>query len=309
MLRLVLGVVLTLAFVITIAALIFITESALNVWDRLREGPPAVMYAYIAVLAFLVGVAIWLIVRLLVRREPPVKEQSAPALSRDDIEGRLRAADDSGVDVSAAQAELAELAARQSSGSVHLCFFGEISTGKSSLIKALVPDAEVAIDVVGGSTDDIRHYRWRDERGTQILLTDVPGTAGLDGELTAMAIEEAQRAQIVLYVCDGDLARAEKTALAKLAQVDKPMILVMNKSDRYSAEEQALLMERLLGARPTSACWSWRSIGCWPVTGTHSIWHAIARCSSWRPTSSMSPRRSIGNSVPSRSYAVRPARQ
>ena len=61
-----------------------------------------------------------------------------------------------------------------------------------------------------------------------------------------MAIEEAQRAQIVLYVCDGDLTRAEKNALDKLADVDKPMILVMNKSDRYSAEEQALLMERLL---------------------------------------------------------------
>ncbi len=244
--RLAIGAALALVFVIAIAALIFITESALNVWDRLRAGPPIVLYAYVGVLLLLIAAAIWLLLRLLVRRIPRSAKTESPILSRDDIEERLRTADQSGVDVEAAQAELAELAARQSQRAIHLCFFGEISTGKSSLIKALVPAADVAIDVVGGSTADIRHYRWRDDEGTRILLTDVPGTAGLDGDLGAMAEEEARRAQIVLYVCDGDLTRAEKAALDSLLALGKPLILVMNKSDRYSAAEQALLLERLL---------------------------------------------------------------
>jgi GTP-binding protein EngB required for normal cell division/uncharacterized protein (DUF697 family) len=245
--RLALGIVLTLVFVISIAAVIFITESALNVWDRLRAGPPIVLYAYVGVMLVLVCLAVWLVMRLLVRRGPARsgRSEQAPNLTRDDIESRLRAADSSGVDVDAAQAELAQLAVRQEKGAIHLCFFGEISTGKSSLIKALVPHADVAIDVVGGSTADIRHYRWRDEDGSEILLTDVPGRAGLDETLSGIAEEEARRSQVVLYVCDGDLTRAEKDDLDWLLALGKPMVLVMNKSDRYSADEQALLMERL----------------------------------------------------------------
>ncbi|MDZ7768067.1 MAG: hypothetical protein U5K38_02790, partial [Woeseiaceae bacterium] len=49
-----------------------------------------------------------------------------------------------------------------------------------------------------------------------------------------------------MFVCDGDLTRAEKTALERLLALGKPLVLVLNKSDRYDAAEQALLMERLL---------------------------------------------------------------
>ncbi len=244
--RLAIGLILTLVFVITIAALIFVTESALNVWDRLKAGSPIVLYGYLAVLLALVVAAVWLVLRLLVRRAPRTAPKTDAKLNRAEIEARLRDADRAGVDVGAARAELVELAARQASGSIHLCFFGEISAGKSSLIKALAPEATVEVDVVGGSTTDVRHYRWRDDEGTQILLTDVPGTAGTEHGLDALALEEARRAQIVVYVCEGDLTRAEKDLLEGLLAIGKPLILVMNKSDRYSAEEQSLLMQRLL---------------------------------------------------------------
>lgn len=244
--RIAIGVVVLLLFLIAIAAFVFLTESALNVWARLLEGPPVLLYGYVGVMVLLAVLAVWLVARLLVRRRPQRGKADERPLSRDEIRRRLAEADEGGVDVSAAREELRELAARQATGSVHLCFFGEISTGKSSLIKSLVPEADVRIDVVGGSTRDIRHYRWRDDEGTEILLTDVPGTAGTDPALDAMAEEEARRAHVVLFVCDGDLARAEKKAIEWLLELGKPMILVMNKSDRYSAEEQALLMERLI---------------------------------------------------------------
>ncbi len=244
--RLALGFLILLVFVIAIAALLFVTESALNVWDRLVQGPRLLLYGYISVMVALVVAAIWLGIRLLVRRKIAEPERRPAKLSKSDIEARLREADAAGVDVGEAQAELRELASRQQAGSVHLCFFGEISTGKSSLIKALVPEADVVIDAAGGSTMDIRHYRWRDDVGLQILLTDVPGTGGLEEGLDKLAEEEARRSQVVIFVCEGDLTRAEKQAVKRLLALEKPLVLVMNKSDRYDAAEQAALMQRLL---------------------------------------------------------------
>ena len=159
--RTAIGLVVALVCIIAIAALLFVTESALNVWERLVSGPRILLYGYVAVIAALVITAIWLVFRLVIRRKPKPSTQLSAPLSREEIARRLRAADRDGVDTGRAQAELQELAKRQETGSVHLCFFGEISGGKSSLIKALIPAANVTIDAVGGSTVDIRHYRWR----------------------------------------------------------------------------------------------------------------------------------------------------
>jgi GTP-binding protein EngB required for normal cell division len=197
-------------------------------------------------MAALVVTAIWLTLKMVVRRKPATQDKSATLLSRADIEQRLHDAHSAGVDTADAQGELQELARRQQSGSVHLCFFGEISSGKSSLIKALVPQAKVTISAVGGSTVDIRHYQWRNDNGMQILLTDVPGTGGVDDGLDAVAEEEARRSQLVLFVCDGDLTRVEKKSLEWLLALGKPLVLILNKSDRYGNKEQAVIMERLL---------------------------------------------------------------
>ena len=244
--RLALGLLIALVFLVGLAALLFVTESALNVWDRLREGPRLLLWAYAGGVLLLIAVAVGLVVRLLVRRPPKPRRAAREPLTRDDIEARLRAADAAGIDTGAARAELGELAARHATRAVHLCFFGEISSGKSSLVQALVPDADVRVSAVGGSTLDIRHYRWRAADGSEVLLTDVPGTGGLEEGLDRVAEEEAARAQVVLFVTDGDLARGEKQTLERLLALDKPLILVLNKSDRYDAAEQALLIERLL---------------------------------------------------------------
>jgi GTP-binding protein EngB required for normal cell division/uncharacterized protein (DUF697 family) len=243
--RVTLAVLILLVFVIATAALLFVSESALNVWDRLKAGPPALLYAYVSFMLLLAATALWLIWRLVVRRRAkPRKPVSSQPLTRGEIEERLREAEATGVDTRAAQAELKELAARRNA--VHLCFFGEVSSGKSSLIRALVPEADVAVDVVGGSTGDVRHFRWRDDQGAQILLTDVPGIGGTQDGLTDLATIEAQRANVVLFVCDSDLTRAELDSIRALLEFDKPLVLVLNKADRFTAEEQAALMEKLL---------------------------------------------------------------
>ena len=245
--RIAIAIAIALVFVIAIGALLFISESALNVWDRLQAGPPALLYAYMAVMLLLAVAALLLIWRLVVRRKiTPARAVVSRPLSKQEIEERIREAEAAGVDVASAQAELKELATRQQHGAINLCFYGEISTGKSSLIKALVPEADVLVDVVGGSTDDVRHYRWRNEAGNEILLTDVPGTGGIDGQLSAIAADEAKRAHVVLFVCDGDLTRAEIRSIEALLAFDKPLVLVLNKADRFTSEEQATLMQKLL---------------------------------------------------------------
>ena len=243
--RVAIAVVVLLVFIVATGALLFISEAALNVWDRLKAGPPALLYAYVSLMLLLAVTALWLIWRLVIRRkiEPEKKFSSAP-LSRSEIESRLREAEATGVDVGEAQAELKELAARKDA--VHLCFFGEVSSGKSSLIRALVPEADVVVDVVGGSTDDIRHYRWRDDSGAEILLTDVPGIGGAEDGLAEVATDEARRADVVLFVCDSDLTRSEAAAIGSLLEFDKPLVIVLNKADRFTADEQAALMEKLL---------------------------------------------------------------
>ena len=243
--RVAIAAVVLLVFIVATGALLFISESALNVWDRLKAGPPALLYAYVSIMLLLAVTALWLIWRLVIRRKiSPARSISSAPLSKSDIESRMREAERAGVDVSEAQAELKELAARKDA--VHLCFFGEVSSGKSSLIKALVPDANVVVDVVGGSTDDIRHHRWRDDSGAEILLTDVPGIGGGEDGLTEMATEEAKRANVVLFVCDSDLTRPEIASITSLLTFDKPLVIVLNKADRFTPEEQAALMEKLL---------------------------------------------------------------
>jgi len=245
--RIALALLIVIVFFVAIGALLFFTQTALNVWDRLLEGPRILLWGYVGAMILLVVLAIYLIWRLVIRREvPAVRKAAVKPLTKQDIEGRLREAKESGVDTSAAQQELRELASRQQKGVIHLCFFGEVSTGKSSLIKALVPEADVVIDIVAGSTSDVRHYRWRNKGGNEILLTDVPGTGGHEDGFDDVALEEAQRAHVVLFVCEGDLSRAESQCVGNLLALDKPLVLVMNKADRFDIEEQAALMQRLL---------------------------------------------------------------
>ena len=83
--RVSIAVVVALVFVVAIAALLFISESALNVWDRLRAGPPFILYIYIGIMAILAIVAVWLIFRLVVKKKA-APEESARPLSKADIQ-------------------------------------------------------------------------------------------------------------------------------------------------------------------------------------------------------------------------------
>jgi len=90
--------------------------------------------------------------------------------------------------------------------------------------------ATLDINVRGGSTQDIHQYTWKSSSG--------------DAYLDEMAKQEAIRAQLVVYVTDSDLSRTQYQDIQQLQSFGKPMVVALNKSDRFNEEEKQLLSGR-----------------------------------------------------------------
>ncbi len=242
--RIALAILILAIFVAGVGALLFVTDTAMNIWERLEDGPAVFAWFYILLVFLLFIGTIYLIGMLLIPRRRKSKGPSS-AVTRETLQERIETAEKSGIEIAEVQAELARITDEQGSGLLSLVMFGEVSTGKSSLIKTLLPDADVQISPVGGSTRELIAYRWQASRGAEVTLIDVPGIEGLEQGLDQLARDEALRAHAVLLVCDSDLNRREQAALEKLREFGKPVVVVLNKSDRYSPDEQAQVLERL----------------------------------------------------------------
>lgn len=149
------------------------------------------------------------------------------------------------------------------SGRIEIVVFGEISTGKSALINALVGKAVASVDVRGGWTKEVWHVPW-DGCGycvpgmaqSQVVLVDTPGLNEVGGQDRAvLATDAARRSDLILFVTDSDLNDVEHAAVRALAAVNKPLLVVLNKSDLYSPDQRQRLIsvlrdERLDGLIP-----------------------------------------------------------
>ncbi len=153
--------------------------------------------------------------------------------------------------------ELQQMAAKLEEGRVDIVVFGEISTGKSALINALVGDNLTQVNVQGGWTKDVWHVPW-DGIGycvpglanSQVVLVDTPGLNEVDGrERSEIARSAAARADLVLFVTDSDLNETEYSALLELAASHKPIILVLNKADLYTRHDLQELVDLFRGRR------------------------------------------------------------
>lgn len=240
-----LGVV--LLTVLVLWALLILTDTAFDVWARLESSPSWFFYLYAVAFLGVSAVGGWALWRLL--RPPPgepAERIEGPAeIDREALEQRVEKAGEAGIDIEAVRRELALLQERKAAGKIHVSFFGEISSGKSSLIKALLPGAELAVSAVGGTTRDIASYSWQSPGGDELVLTDMPGTNEVGAGLDDMARAEALRSHVVVYVCDGDLSRSQYDDLQALLALCKPAIVALNKTDRYRREELDLLLGRL----------------------------------------------------------------
>jgi GTP-binding protein EngB required for normal cell division len=177
---------------------------------------------------------------------PRRKRRLLPAPDRCSLEQRLGQLQEHGADTTPLNAELAELDRRRTSARVYVALFGEISTGKSSLIRALAPQALAASDVRGGTTRQVAHHDGQLPDGRVLVLADVPGSRESDGVVhETLAREEALRAHAVVYLCAGDLTRTQMDELRWLADFGKPLLLALNKVDQWRDEEREQLLARL----------------------------------------------------------------
>ena len=145
--------------------------------------------------------------------------------------------------------QLDEMYQKVTSGRIEIVIFGEISTGKSALINALVGRAVAEVDVQGGWTKQVWGTAWEGcgyrvpglDR-SEVVLVDTPGINEIGGkDRTELAETTARRADLILFVTDSDLNETEYTALVELAAIQKPIILVLNKVDLYTPEQRSEL--------------------------------------------------------------------
>lgn len=127
-------------------------------------------------------------------------------------------------------------------GHLHIAVFGRVSVGKSSLLNALLGKTVFSVSVLHGETRSVNMQQWQEYSDSGIFLIDTPGINEIDGEAREkMAHEVANRADLVLFVVDGDLTDVEFQALKTVTGSHRPTLLVVNKADRYTEEEQRQL--------------------------------------------------------------------
>jgi len=143
-------------------------------------------------------------------------------------------------------AEVESMLQRLEQGDVHIVAFGRVSVGKSALLNALLGEARFSTSPLHGETRRAQSGRWEAYRDGGIYLVDTPGINEVDGEARErLASEVASRADLVLFIVDGDLTESEVAALRSLAEANRPIILVLNKIDRYRQGEREALFKSL----------------------------------------------------------------
>lgn len=246
-LRLILFAVLAVAAAALLWLILGALHTAITLWQDLRALPGwaqgIVAVLFVAALSGLV----WAGMSLLGPRKRKAIVTAPP--TRAEVEHRIDALKQSSAETAGLEAELAELDRRARAEELYVAVFGEISAGKSSVIRALAPDATPQVDVLGGTTRAVSHYSARLPGGQVLTLADVPGTHEVAGSIREqLARDEALRAHVVLYICAGDLTRDQDTELRWLRGFGKPLVLALNKADQFAGGERAAL-ERALRER------------------------------------------------------------
>ena len=129
-------------------------------------------------------------------------------------------------------------------GHLHLSAFGRVSTGKSSLLNALIGRDTFSVSPLHGETRHSSMQAWEQVEARGVYLIDTPGLDEAGGEdREALAREVAGRSDLVMFVLDGDITETELDALQAVMAQGRPVLVVLNKSDLYTREELEALLE------------------------------------------------------------------
>ena len=142
--------------------------------------------------------------------------------------------------------EIETISEKLQQSEIHIAAFGRVGTGKSSLLNALLGRNVFSTSPLHGETLVQQRSQWDSVNSDHVVLIDTPGIDELEGEAREeLARSIARISDIVIMVCDGDLTETEFKAVRSLAERKLPLLLVLNKSDRYGKSELNTLLGHL----------------------------------------------------------------
>ena len=142
--------------------------------------------------------------------------------------------------------QIESLLDKLATGELHIAVFGRVSVGKSALGNALLGREAFATGVLHGTTRARDTQRWQEVAGQGLHLIDTPGINELSGEdRERLAFDVAGISDLVIFVVDGDMTQTEIAALSTLSKTQRPLLLALNKADRFSEDERERLLARL----------------------------------------------------------------
>jgi GTPase SAR1 family protein len=141
--------------------------------------------------------------------------------------------------------ELRELTTKLDEQRIEIAAFGLVSRGKSSVLNALAGREVFRAGATHGTTTKRDAHPWESAElgtpgldGARLVLVDTPGLDEVGGQVReTLARHVARHADLLLFVCAGDLLRSEIEALSELRAADKPILLVFNQIDKYPPED------------------------------------------------------------------------
>jgi len=135
---------------------------------------------------------------------------------------------------------------------LHIAVFGRVSVGKSSVLNALLGKQTFSVSILHGETKTDGIAEWEKVDAGGIYLIDTPGINEINGEeREQLAHDVASRSDLLLFVVDSDLTDVEFKALKIVAKTQRPIILVINKTDQYNQDEilqlRSIIRKRVAG--------------------------------------------------------------
>jgi small GTP-binding protein len=223
--------------VIAVVSLFFVlllTEKLLSIWHYLQEAPLWISIVYAIVIMLVAAFIVYL--HVLLQNNKPLKKKIV-AIDESSLRDSLAHQAQRGVDINEAESELIELDKRRSQEVFYISLYGSVSSGKSSFIKALLPEQQISTHVLSGTTKGIEYFQYKN-----LAIIDLPGLDDFDPEIEKMAIDETLRSHVVVFLTDSDLTQTEMCVISQLKDTKKPMVIALNKSDRYSDTEQSQIV-------------------------------------------------------------------
>jgi small GTP-binding protein len=163
---------------------------------------------------------------------------------------------------------LRDLEQKREAQTLEIVAFGTISSGKSSVLNLLAGRDVFATDARGGTTVTRNEIPWPGI--DKVTLVDTPGLGEIDGaQHVNIAAESAKDADLVLVVVDGPLRQSEHDLLDRMGQMEKRVIICLNKSDWYADDDRRKLIGQI--SRQTGSFVQGEDIVCIQAQPGHRV--------------------------------------